>query len=76
MSIEIIGCGYGKEDEDLNIGDTYLQECVVNMWELAPKNAFVYYSANNTQMVLKEYTKTDFLYSRIKEARQFLKTKF
>ena len=58
MSIEIIGTGYGKKDEDLKVGDTYLQECVVNMWDFPPEDAFVYYSANGHQMVLKEYTKT------------------
>jgi hypothetical protein len=58
MSVEIIGTGYGKKDEDLKVGDTYLQECVVNMWDFPPADAFVYYSANGHQMVLKEYTKT------------------
>ena len=58
MSVEIIGSGYGKKNEDLKVGDTYLQECVVNMWEFPPKDAFVYYSANGHQMVLREYTKT------------------
>lgn len=58
MSVEIIGTGYGKKDEDLKVGDTYLQECVVNMWDFPPEDAFVYYSKNGHQMVLKEYTKT------------------
>lgn len=57
MSVEIIGVGYGKKNEDLKIGDTYLQESVVNMWEFPPEDAFVYYSKTGHQMVLKEYTK-------------------
>jgi len=31
--IEIIGVGYGK---DVNIGESYLQESVVNMWDSPP----------------------------------------
>lgn len=53
--VEIIGVGYGK---DVNIGESYLQETVVNMWSFAPDGAFTYYSANGSQMVLQEYTKT------------------
>lgn len=53
--IDIIGVGYGK---DVNIGDSYLQESVVNMWDFAPEGAFTYYSKNGSQMILLEYTKT------------------
>lgn len=52
--MEIIGVGYGKQIE---IGESYLQECVVNMWDFPPKGAFVYFSRNGTQMILRRYTK-------------------
>ena len=53
--IEIIGVGYGKE---VAIGESYLQESVVNMWSFAPDGAFTYYSANGSQMILQECIKT------------------
>ncbi|MBS1641568.1 MAG: hypothetical protein JSR11_03735 [Bacteroidetes bacterium] len=53
--IEIIGVGYGKE---VNEGESYLQETVINMWSFAPDSAFTYYSANGSLMILQEYTKT------------------
>ena len=53
--VEIIGVGYGK---DVNIGESYLQETVVNMWSFAADGAFTYYSANGSQMILQEYLKT------------------
>lgn len=55
MSIEIIGIGYGK---NVKIGESYLQESVINMWDFPPKEAFVYYSANGSQMIIQEVTKT------------------
>lgn len=53
--IEIIGAGY---DKSVNIGDSYIKESVVNMWDLPPDGAFVYFSENGCQMILQEYTKT------------------
>ncbi len=53
--IEIIGVGYGK---DVNIGESYLQESVVNMWDFPPKGAFTYYSASGSTMILRNVIKT------------------
>lgn len=44
--VEIIGVGYGKDVEQ---GESYLQESVINMWSFAPDGAFTYYS----EMVVK-----------------------
>lgn len=51
--IEIIGNGYGK---DVSIGESYLHENVINMWDFPPKGAFVYYSGG-IRMTLQELTK-------------------
>lgn len=53
--IEIIGVGYGK---DVNIGENYLQESVVSMWDFPPQGAFTYYSASGSTMILRNVTKT------------------
>lgn len=42
--VEIIQSGYCKKDSDLKIGDSYIQEDVVSIWDFPPKNVFVYYS--------------------------------
>ncbi len=54
MSIHIVGTGYTKSVE---IGESFLQECVINRWDFAPEESFVYYSASGSQMILQEITK-------------------
>jgi hypothetical protein len=58
MSIEIIGTGYHKNVE---IGEKFLQESVVNMWDSVPTNVFTYYYNIDDMIirkVLHEVTKT------------------
>ena len=55
MKTKIIGT---SSYEDVAIGESYIQECVISMWDNAPQNAFVYFSSNGCKMVLKKYTKT------------------
>ena len=52
--MEIIGTGYGKE---IQIGESYIQESVVNMWDSVPKDVFEYYS-KGFRMTLRLVTKT------------------
>lgn len=37
--MEIIGTGYTK---DIEIGESFLQEQVISMWDFAPKGAYAY----------------------------------
>lgn len=56
--IEIISTGAHKEVE---IGDKFLQESVVNMWDGVPTNVFTYYYNIDNMIirkVLHEVTKT------------------
>ena len=52
----IYGTGYSPKLEELSIGDTFLKECVVNMWDFPPEGAFWYFS-KRIQMTLRLHTK-------------------
>lgn len=52
--IHIVGVGYSK---NVSIGESFLQETVVNIWHFPPDGAFVYYSPMGTRMILEEMTK-------------------
>lgn len=52
--MEIIGTGYGK---NVQIGESYIWENVINMWDFPPKEAYTY-RVNGITFTLIELTKT------------------
>ena len=56
--LRIWGAGYGPRLEELEIGDTWLQESVVSKWSFLPEGIFNYFSGT-TQMALHLCTKIE-----------------